>query len=56
MPAHEIYIYRTVVEKDMENLISSPFFWEIVLPCLGLILLGGLGVMFYERWKRKSRH
>lgn len=56
MPAHEIYIYRTAAEKDIEVFVSSPFFWEIVLPCLGLILLVGLGVMFSERWKRKSRH
>lgn len=49
----EIIFYRTAAEKDIYEFTSSPLFWEIVVPCLGFIILVGLGIMFFDSRRRK---
>ena len=54
MVQQEIVIYRGVVDRDAQEALSSPMFWEIILPILILILLSGIVYNFIKDWRRKK--
>lgn len=52
--AQEIVIYRGVVDRDAQEYLSTPIFWEIVLPTLIFILMAGIAYNFISDWRKKK--
>ena len=54
MAQQEIVIYHGVVDRDAQESLSSPIFWEIILPTLIFILVAGIAYNFIKDWRRKK--